>query len=54
LVGKVDAASDRKVGVLHVNAIHRDVDFTKTMSIAIGREISDLARWLGLRLDMAA
>jgi len=35
LVGKLDAAADRTVGVLRVNAIHRDVPFSKAMSAAV-------------------
>ena len=54
LVGKVDATSDRKAGVLRVDAIHQDVPFTKTMTAAVDREIKDLARWLELDLDQAA
>jgi uncharacterized protein YcaQ len=50
LVGKIDAAADRAAGVLQVNAIHQDVPFSKTMSIAVRREITDLARWLELDL----
>jgi uncharacterized protein len=37
--------------VLRVRAIHKDVDFTKTMTTAIHDEITDLARWL--KLDLA-
>jgi uncharacterized protein len=48
LVGKLDAAADRRAGVLQVHAIHQDVPFTTVMTEAIGREIEDLARWLGL------
>ena len=51
MVGKLDATADRKAGVLRVNALHQDVDFTKTMTAAVHREIKDLARWL--RLDLA-
>jgi uncharacterized protein YcaQ len=51
LVGKLDAAADRRSGVLRVSAIHEDVAFTKAMTAAIGREIKDLARWL--RMDLA-
>ena len=29
LIGKVDAAADRKASVLRVNAIHEDVRFTR-------------------------
>ncbi len=50
LVGKLDAAADRRAGVLRVDAIHQDVAFTKTMSAAIGHEIKDLAHWLELDL----
>jgi uncharacterized protein YcaQ len=52
LVGKVDATADRMAGVLRVDAIHQDVPFTKAMSTAIHREISDLATWLRLALDI--
>jgi uncharacterized protein YcaQ len=48
LVGKVDAAADRKRSVLHVNAIHQDVRFTKPMAKAVQAELEDLAEWLGL------
>jgi uncharacterized protein len=54
LVGKVDATADRTAGVLRVAAIHRDVEFTKTMSSRIVREIRDLAGWLDLDLALAA
>jgi hypothetical protein len=50
LVGKLDATADRKAGVLRVNAIHRDVPFTKAMTTAVRHEINDLARWLELDL----
>jgi uncharacterized protein len=50
LVGKLDAAADRKEGELRVAAIHRDVAFTKAMTAAVDREIEDLARWLDLEL----
>ncbi|UYM06403.1 DNA glycosylase AlkZ-like family protein [Solicola gregarius] len=52
LVGKVDATADRKARVLRVDAIHRDVRFTKTMTAAIDHEIRDLADWLELDLDL--
>jgi hypothetical protein len=48
LVGKVDAAADRKASVLRVNAIHEDVRFTRTMSKAVEAELDDLATWLEL------
>jgi uncharacterized protein YcaQ len=48
LVGKVDAAADRKASVLRVNAIHEDVKFTRTMTRAVQTELEDLASWLEL------
>jgi uncharacterized protein len=50
LVGKLDAAADRKAGQLRVHAVHQDVPFTKPMTEAVDAEIEDLARWLGLEL----
>jgi uncharacterized protein YcaQ len=52
LVGKLDAAADRKAGVLRVNAIHRDARFTRPIAAAVDREIEALAAWLGLRLEL--
>jgi uncharacterized protein YcaQ len=52
LVGKLDAAADRKAGVFEVNAVHRDVAFTKTMTAAVDGEIRALARWLELDLAL--
>jgi uncharacterized protein YcaQ len=48
LVGKLDAAADRKASVLRVNAIHEDVKFTRAMTRAVQAELEDLASWLGL------
>lgn len=48
LVGKLDAAADRKAGVLAVNAVHWDVDVSKAVVADVDREIADLARWLEL------
>jgi uncharacterized protein YcaQ len=48
LVGKLDAAADRKASVLRVNTIHEDVKFTRTMTQAVQAELEDLASWLGL------
>jgi uncharacterized protein len=48
LVGKLDAAADRKASVLRVNAIHEDVKFTSAMTKAVQAELKDLASWLGL------
>jgi uncharacterized protein YcaQ len=54
LVGKLDATADRNAGVLRVNAVHHDVEFTKTMTADVDREIADLARWLELALVYTA
>jgi len=48
LVGKVDTAADRKASVLRVNAIHKDVRFSRAMTQAVQAELADLAAWLGL------
>jgi uncharacterized protein YcaQ len=54
LVGKLDAAADRKAGVLTVRAVHQDVPFTAEMTAAVDAEINGLADWLGLeRRDVA-
>jgi uncharacterized protein YcaQ len=50
LVGKVDATADHDRGVLRVDAVHRDVEFSKAMTAAVDREIADLASWLDLEL----
>jgi len=52
LVGKVDATSRRDAGVLQVEAIHADVPFTATMTAAVRRELTDLARCLELDLAL--
>jgi uncharacterized protein YcaQ len=54
LVGKLDAAADRKAGVFTVNAVHEDVPFTADMRAAVDAEIANLADWLGLGLRVAA
>jgi uncharacterized protein YcaQ len=51
IVGKLDAAADRRVGTLRVAAVHRDVPFTPAMRDAVDAEIDDLGAWL--RLDVA-
>jgi uncharacterized protein len=53
LVGKLDAIADRKAGVLRVNAIHRDVRFTRAMASDVDAEIESLAAWLGLGVAAA-
>ena len=48
LVGKVDAAADRKGSKLRVHAIHQDVPFTRAITTAVDAELEALATWLGL------
>jgi len=48
LVGKIDAAADRKASVLRVHAIHEDVRFTRPIAKGVRDELDDLAVWLGL------
>jgi uncharacterized protein len=52
LVGKLDATADRKAGVLRVDAIHQDVEFSKAIAADIDHEVKDLAHWLELDLAM--
>jgi uncharacterized protein len=53
LLGKVDATSDHKAGVLRVDAVHEDEPFEPPVRHAVDAEVADLARWLGLRLRRA-
>ena len=53
LVGKLDATADRKAGVLRVDAIHEDVPFTTAMTAAVQHELTDLATWLRLPLEVS-
>ncbi|MET7569818.1 crosslink repair DNA glycosylase YcaQ family protein [Streptomyces sp. NPDC005492] len=48
LVGKLDVTADRKAGVLLVNAVHQDVEFSRSIADAVEAEIEDLAVWLDL------
>jgi uncharacterized protein YcaQ len=50
LIGKLDAAADRRRGVLEVAAIHEDVPLTGAAKDAVHAEIEELAGWLGLRV----
>ena len=54
LVGKVDATTDRKRGVLRVDAIHENVAFTAAMTAAVHDEIDSLAEWLEVDLQLLA
>lgn len=48
LVGKVDATADRRGGVLHVDAVHRDGQWDQARVAAVEQEIEDLAGLLGM------
>ncbi|QFG69011.1 DNA glycosylase AlkZ-like family protein [Ornithinimicrobium pratense] len=48
LVGKVDATADRKAGVLRVDALHEDGEWSAARRDRVVAEIEDLARWQGL------
>ncbi|MEE6296510.1 DNA glycosylase AlkZ-like family protein [Georgenia wangjunii] len=50
LVGKVDAAGDRKAGALVVHAVHEDVPFTPALAEGVDAELRALVAWLGLDL----
>jgi len=50
LVGKLDAAADRKASALRVHAIHDDVPFSGAITAGVQKEIDDLAAWLGLEV----
>ena len=51
LVGKLDAAADRKAGVLRVHAVHEDEPFGAATAVAVDAEIADLAAWLQLKVE---
>jgi uncharacterized protein YcaQ len=51
LVGKVDARTDRRNGVLRVDAVHEDVPFDRGLRRAVRAELEDLAAWLDVALD---
>ncbi|WP_029289871.1 DNA glycosylase AlkZ-like family protein [Cellulomonas sp. HZM] len=53
LVGKLDATADSARGVLRVDALHLDTDLTADEQRAVDDEITDLARWLDLRIERA-
>lgn len=48
LVGKLDATADRRERVLRVHTLHWDVEPSRAMAAAVGKEVADLARWLGI------
>jgi uncharacterized protein YcaQ len=54
LIGKLDATTDRKQGVLRVDAIHFDQPVPPAVEADVRHEIQDLARWLRVGLDLPA
>jgi uncharacterized protein YcaQ len=52
LIGKVDATTDHTQGVLRVDAIHQDEPFSKTITEKVIRELTDLATWLEVDLQL--
>jgi uncharacterized protein YcaQ len=48
LIGKIDAAANRKTSRLEVQAVHEDVPFTRAMTRAVEAELAALATWLEL------
>jgi len=51
LVGKLDATADRADGMLRVDAIHEDGDWTPAMREAVDAELTSLADFLDLQLE---
>lgn len=49
LIGRVDPTMDRKANVLRVNAIYAEEAAPENAGPAIGKAISRLAKWLGVR-----
>jgi uncharacterized protein len=46
LIGKLDATTNRKTGILRVDAVHEDAPFSKAIAAAVDHEISQLTTWL--------
>ncbi|MDZ5662094.1 crosslink repair DNA glycosylase YcaQ family protein [Nocardioides sp. S-58] len=53
LVGKVDATADREAGVLVVDAVHEDGDWSPDRRARVDAELDALAEWLGLGVERA-
>ncbi|CUR59309.1 conserved hypothetical protein [metagenome] len=51
LVGKVDATADREGGVLVVDAVHEDGEWSTARRARVEAELHSLAEWLGLELS---
>ena len=50
LVGKVDATADREGGVLVVDAVHEDGDWSSGRRSRVDAELDALGEWLGLEV----
>jgi uncharacterized protein YcaQ len=50
LVGKVDATADRDAGVLIVDAVHEDGDWSARRRARVEAELEALGEWLGLEV----
>jgi uncharacterized protein len=50
LVGKLDATAEPDEGVLRVDHVHEDVDWSAATREAVDAEIEALASWLGLEV----
>lgn len=50
LVGKVDATADRDAGVLIVDAVHEDGDWSPRRRCRVEAELGALGEWLGLEV----
>ncbi|CAM3645753.1 DNA glycosylase AlkZ-like family protein [Nocardioides zeicaulis] len=48
LVGKIDATADREAGVLVVDAVHEDGDWSAARRRRVHHELDALGEWLGL------
>jgi uncharacterized protein YcaQ len=53
LVGKVDATADQEAGVLIVDAVHEDGDWSARRRARVDAELDALAQWLGLEVARA-
>jgi len=53
LVGKVDATADREAGVLIVDAVHEDGDWSAARRRRVDGELDALGEWLGLEVARA-
>ena len=54
LVGKLDATADRDAGVLVVDALHEDGEWTAEMRAGVEAEVVALGAWLGLEVVAGA